>query len=84
MINNFFVHSFFLLTIYVGQSICLIFRKDRKKLNNIVELESMRNKNLIQLNFYNELMSGNKINSYFYLQDGLHLNNSGYQIIIRK
>ena len=30
------------------------------------------------------LMSGNKINSNFYLQDGLHLNNKGYQVIIKK
>ena len=29
-------------------------------------------------------MSGNKINSNFYLQDGLHLNNKGHQVFIRK
>ena len=42
------------------------------------------NNKLIQLDFYHELMRGNKINSDFYLQDGLHLNNKGYQILIKK
>ena len=55
-----------------------------EEINNLIELESKKNKNLIQLDFYNELMSGNKINSNFYLQDGLHLNNKGYQVIIKK
>ena len=55
-----------------------------EEINNLIELESKMNKNLIQLDFYNELMSGNKINSNFYLQDGLHLNNKGYQVIIKK
>ena len=35
----------------------------------------------IKGNFSN---TGNKINSDFYLQDGLHLNTKGYEIIIKK
>ena len=49
-----------------------------------IKAESKVNNKLIQLDFYNELMRGNKINSDFYLQDGLHLNNKGYQILIKK
>ena len=55
-----------------------------EEINTLIGLESKKNKKLIQLDFYNELMSGNKINSNFYLQDGLHLNNKGYQVIIKK
>ena len=55
-----------------------------EEINSLIKVESKNNNNLIQLDFYNELMSGNKINSNFYLQDGLHLNNKGYQVIIKK
>ena len=61
--------------------------KDTKKIeeiNSLIKAESKVNNKLIQLDFYNELMRGNKINSDFYLQDGLHLNNKGYQILIKK
>ena len=55
-----------------------------EKINSLIKAESKANNNLIQLDFYNDLMSVNKINSDFYLQDGLHLNNKGYQIIIKR
>ena len=61
--------------------------KDTKKIeeiNSLIKAESKVNNKLIQLDFYNELMRGNKINSDFYLQDGLHLNYKGYQILIKK
>ena len=61
--------------------------KDTKKIeeiNSLIKAESKVNNKLIQLDFYHELMRGNKINSDFYLQDGLHLNNKGYQILIKK
>ena len=55
-----------------------------EKINSLIKTESKTNNKLIQLEFYNELMIGNKINSDFYLQDGLHLNTKGYEIIIKK
>ena len=61
--------------------------KDTEKIeeiNRLIKAESKLNNKLIQLDFYHELMRGNKINSDFYLQDGLHLNNKGYQILIKK
>ena len=61
--------------------------KDTEKIeeiNSLIKAESKLNNKLIQLDFYHELMRGNKINSDFYLQDGLHLNNKGYQILIKK
>ena len=61
--------------------------KDTEKIeeiNRLIKAESKVNNKLIQLDFYHELMRGNKINSDFYLQDGLHLNNKGYQILIKK
>ena len=55
-----------------------------EKINSLIKAESKTNNKLIQLEFYNELMIENKINSDFYLQDGLHLNTKGYEIIIKK
>ena len=55
-----------------------------EEINSLIKAESKVNNKLIQLDFYHELMRGNKINSDFYLQDGLHLNNKGYQILIKK
>ena len=55
-----------------------------EKINNLIKSESKTNNKLIQLEFYNDLMKEKKINSNFYLKDGLHLNTKGYEIIIKK
>ena len=55
-----------------------------EKINSLIKTESKTNNKLIQLEFYNELMKEKKINSNFYLKDGLHLNTKGYEIIIKK
>ena len=55
-----------------------------EKINSLINTESKTNNKLIQLEIYNELMIENKINSDLYLQDGLHLNTKGYEIIIKK
>ena len=58
--------------------------KKIEKINSLMTAESSRNKNLIQLNFYEKIMDKGLINQSLYLRDGLHFNNLGYKILINE
>ena len=58
--------------------------KKIEKINSLMTEESSRNKNLIQLNFYDKIMDKGLINQSLYLRDGLHFNNLGYKILINE
>jgi len=54
---------------------------DIKKINKIMSEESRINKKFIQIDFFEKLLKKGKLNKKYFLQDGLHLNHEGYQIL---
>tara|TARA_B100000941_G_scaffold2393_1_gene1534 strand:- start:222 stop:1610 length:1389 start_codon:yes stop_codon:yes gene_type:complete len=52
-----------------------------KKINLLMQQFCGVNKQMAYVDFYNELLKGSKPDSSFFLQDGLHLNEKGYDII---
>ena len=58
--------------------------KKIEKINSLMTAESSRNKNLIQLNFYEKIMDKGLINQSLYLRDGLHFNDLGYKILVNE
>lgn len=55
-----------------------------KKINYLMLEETKNNKNLIQVDFYNKLLINEKVNKKLFLQDGLHLNRYGYEVLIKE
>ena len=58
--------------------------KKIEKINSLMTAESSRNKNLIQLNFYEKIINKGVINQSLYLRDGLHFNDLGYKILVNE
>lgn len=58
--------------------------KKIEKINSLMTAESSRNKSLIQLNFYEKIISKGSINQSLYLRDGLHFNDLGYKILVNE
>ena len=51
------------------------------KINEKMKEESKINKKFIQINFFKNFFENNKLSKKYFLQDGLHLNQKGYQIL---
>ena len=58
--------------------------KKIEKINSLMTAESSRNKSLIQLNFYEKIITKGVINQSLYLRDGLHFNDLGYKILVNE
>ena len=43
--------------------------------------ESISNNNFNQLDFFDKFFKNGKLSKKYFLQDGLHLNDNGYQIL---
>ena len=52
-----------------------------KKINLLMQQFCDVNKQVAYVDFYNKLLKRGEPNSSFFLQDGLHLNDKGYDII---
>ena len=52
-----------------------------KKINLLMQQFCNINKQMSYVDFYNKLLKRGEPDSSFFLQDGLHLNNKGYNII---
>ena len=52
-----------------------------KKINKKMSQESRINKKFIQIDFFEKFFENNKLCKKYFLQDGLHLNLKGYQIL---
>lgn len=52
-----------------------------KKINQSMREESISNNNFNQLDFFDKFFKNGKLSKKYFLQDGLHLNDNGYQIL---
>ncbi len=54
------------------------------QINTLMQASSKINPFLKQVDFFDALMDGETVNRHFLLQDGLHLNADGYEILINR
>lgn len=53
-----------------------------KKINHLMKKAAQTNPKLEQIDFFEHLINKNKVDSTFFLQDGLHLNRKGYDVLM--
>ena len=52
-----------------------------KGINSAMAVFAKKTTFLTQIDFFDNLMQGEIVNPYFFLQDGLHLNRHGYKVL---